>query len=233
MLCGIILVGEGAHMIKGIIFDLDGTLLNTIDDIADSMNFALKQHGFYEFVNDEYKYFVGKGVHQLVNAVLEDQTNDEQKKNKVLSAYLRKYAELQNNKTKPYPGIEALLIDLNLREIKLAVLSNKPDQDTQKVVKRYFPTVAFDAIFGAQDAFPIKPHPAGANAIVKRFDCKPNEVLYVGDTNVDMLTAQNAKLIAVGALWGFRTEGELRKAKANYIIQQPKELLDIIKEING
>lgn len=219
-------------MIKGIIFDLDGTLLNTIDDIADSMNFALKANGFYEYVNDEYKYFVGKGVHHLVEMVLDGQSRDEQKKQKVLSSYLKKYAELQNNKTKPYSGIEELLMNLNLKELKVGVLSNKPDADTQKVVKRYFPNVAFDAIFGAQDTFPIKPHPAGANLMVKRFDCKAEEVLYVGDTSVDMQTAKNAGLTAIGVLWGFRKEAELVRAKADYIIAHPREVLDILRELN-
>jgi phosphoglycolate phosphatase len=219
-------------VIKGVIFDLDGTLLDTVDDIADSMNFALKSNGFYEYVNDEYKYFVGKGVKNLVSMVLEDQTRDQKKHDKVLQMYLKKYAEIQHIKTKAYSGIDQLLIDLSLRGIQLAVLTNKPDGDSQKIVKRHFPSIPFEMIFGAHEGVPIKPNPTGALAILKRFELKPAEVLYVGDTNVDILTAQNAKIPSIGVLWGFRTRGELERAKADYIVAHPKEILEIIKEKN-
>jgi len=220
-------------MIKGVIFDLDGTLLNTIDDIADSMNFALRNFGFYEYVNDEYKYFVGQGVPSLVEAVLEDQTHDTRKKQHVQQTYLKKYAELQYNKTKPYPGIENMLIDMNFKNILIGVLSNKPDVATQQVIQRFFPNIFFDAVLGAREGVPIKPHPAGVKDILKKFDLRCEEVLYVGDTKTDILTAQNGKLKSVGVLWGFRTEAELVRANADYIISHPRELMDIIKELNA
>jgi phosphoglycolate phosphatase len=213
---------------KLVIFDLDGTLLNTIDDIADSMNKSLTQNGFKTYGIDEYKYFVGQGVKFLVESVLAMQPHTKEEWQKVHDDYMYYYGMWQKNKTKPYAGIIDLLNGLTEKGVRIAVLSNKPNHDTQKVISEYFPGISFSAVYGARPDRGLKPSPDGVNDILTELEIDKTETLYVGDTKVDMATAINSELTSVGVLWGFRTREELVKAQAQYIISRPDEILSLV-----
>ncbi|HHU80139.1 MAG: HAD family hydrolase [Bacilli bacterium] len=213
---------------KLVIFDLDGTLLNTIDDIANSMNEALTKNGFDPYPTNSYRYFVGQGVKILVDKVLANQKHTQEEWQKVYADYMHYYGMWQKNKTKPYQGIQELLLSLKERGTKVAVLSNKPHADTLQVVKEYFPDYEFACIFGARPHRQIKPAPDGVFDILQEVKVKKEETLYVGDTKIDMETATSADVTAVGVLWGFRDKEELVSAGANHIISEPQELLKLI-----
>lgn len=216
--------------IKAVIFDLDGTLLDTIDDIANSMNSALIKSHLAPYTTEDYKYYVGSGVDELVHRVLKNQSGDELLFQTVKSEYLLQYLHKQSENTKPYAGIMTLLDTLFSMGIKVSVLSNKPDPDTQLVIKHYFPNYPFFKVLGKLPSFEIKPNPASANEIVRLLQVSPKDVLYVGDTSVDMETAVNANLTPVGVLWGFRNKEELLQSGAKYIISHPSELIDIMEK---
>lgn len=216
--------------IKAVIFDLDGTLLDTIDDISNSMNEALIKYHLQPYTTEDYKYFVGSGVDELVQRVLNNQSADESLFQSVKTEYLHQYINKQSEKTKPYSGVMTLLDSLKSLDIKVCVLSNKPDRDTQLVIKFYFPDYPFFQVVGKRAGYEIKPNPASANEIVSLLQVRTDEVLYVGDTSVDMETAVNAKLIPIGVLWGFRKKEELIQSGAEYIISHPSEIIDIIEK---
>lgn len=215
--------------IKGIIFDLDGTLLDTLVDISEAMNYALRVNGFSEHPHEEYRYFVGSGVDVLIERVLKNTNATTSDFQNVKETYLKRYEQTQHNKTKPYEGILELINELTIRNIKLAILSNKPHADTLTVVNNYFDINKFIVIFGARKGVDIKPSPDSVYEILELFDLAKDEVLYVGDTDIDMKTANNAGLVSVGVSWGFRTPEELRKNNAKFIIDKPSDLLKIIK----
>lgn len=215
-------------MKRTVIFDLDGTLLNTIDDLADSMNLALTQHGFPEHPVERYKKFVGNGVAVLTQRAMADFPHTEAQEAAVLGDFRVHYARLQRNKTAPYPGIRMLLLDLNRRGVPVSVLSNKPHEDTGRVVRGYFPEISFFRIVGQSDTVPPKPDPTGVFGVLRDLGCEKEEVLYVGDSLVDMQTAKNAGLYAVGVLWGFRDREELEENGADTLIAEPHELLALL-----
>ncbi|MFH0993452.1 MAG: HAD family hydrolase [bacterium] len=214
--------------IKAVIFDLDGTLLDTIEDIADSMNRALSLFGFRTHDIAEYKLFVGRGVDVLVDCVLAKTAASEKTWNAVRKMYLKTYAEWQSRKTRPYHGIRATLAALKAAGIVVNVLSNKPDADTKAVISFYFPDRPFTHVIGQRPGYAVKPDPSSAIEIVASLGLAKEEVLYIGDTATDMLTAANAGLESVGVLWGFRDRQELETSGAVYLIERPEELLDII-----
>lgn len=215
--------------IKGVIFDLDGTLLNTLDDISDAMNYALQKNGFLPHKIDDYKYFVGSGVDVLVERVLTKYQATKEQKGQIKKDYIIKYEEVQKNKTRPYDGIRELIDYLKFKNVKLAVLSNKPHPDTLSVVDHYFNLKTFDIVFGQRKGVETKPNPIGVFDILDTLKIKEEEVLYVGDTDVDMKTAHAAGVVGVGALWGFRTAEELINANAQILISDPKDLIVHIK----
>jgi len=218
---------------RACIFDLDGTLLNTLDDLADSVNLALAESGLCPHPVQAYKKFIGNGVDMLIYRAAgcrsdsQKKPADDDKLQDIKRGFLRIYAENQRRKTRPYDGIVPLLSQLKSRGLRLGVLSNKMHPNTVEVVSFFFPGL-FDAVAGQRQGVPPKPHPAGAHALITELGVSADEVLYIGDSGVDMETAQNAGFVAVGALWGFRDEEELSGAGARYLISSPGELLALL-----
>ena len=211
--------------IKSIIFDLDGTLLDTLDDLADSMNRVLYELGFPQHPTDAYRYFVGDGIDILARRVLpEDKKNEKQVQNCV-KMMRQQYGSHWKDRSVPYPGIEEMLSALREKKIKINILSNKPDKLTQSMVSHFFSSWKFEEIRGAIDGVPKKPDPGGAILIAEKLELSSKEFLYVGDTNTDMETAQRAGMFAIGALWGFRTMQELQTSGAQALLEHPLDIL--------
>lgn len=212
-------------MKQAVVFDLDGTLTNTLRDISTAMNRALRLNGLDEYPEDAYRYMVGNGARILAErAVGERRELTEQ----VLHDYQSYYEKHTQDATRPYDGIPELLSALAARGLRLCVLSNKPHADTVNVVRYFFPDVPWSEIRGQMEGVPVKPDPAGALAIAEALGVKPEDCLYLGDTWVDMDTAVRAGMHPVGVLWGFREEKELREHGAERIIRRPLELLDAL-----
>jgi phosphoglycolate phosphatase len=214
---------------SAIIFDLDGTLLNTIDDLANSMNLVLEQHGFPVHPVEQYKLFVGNGMEKLTRRVLPSACTDENFIKSFLDEFQNQYGKTWHNITKPYPGIEKLLENLAARGIRMSVLSNKTDQFTQIIIDYFFGLSHFDFVFGARTGVPKKPDPIGALEIAKLSNSQPSEFLYLGDSGVDMQTANAAGMYALGATWGFRQPNELLENGAKKLIYNPSEIIDLIR----
>ena len=215
---------------KGIIFDLDGTILDTINDITDGLNGACDKCGLTHFTNEDAKYLAGSGVDVLVQRCLAKKNAsidlfDSFKKN-----YLESYEKCRANKTKVFDGLLEVLDELKENGIKMAVFSNKPDCDTQAIIKNYFKEGYFDIVLGKKDGVRIKPYPEGSYPILENFGLPKEEILYAGDTSVDMDTATNIGLDSIGVLWGFIKEDELREHGAKFIISNPKEILKIFEK---
>jgi phosphoglycolate phosphatase len=212
-----------------IIFDLDGTLANTIEDIAWSMNSALEHAGFPPVAPEKYPALVGRGIQQLASAVLPYAARAQAAALASMAAQL--YAENPLVRTKPYPGIIQLMPELKRQKVKLAVLSNKPDPITQQVIDGLFPAGTFSRVRGAVPELPCKPDPAGVWEILDELEKTPRETIIVGDSEVDMETAHAANCHALAVTWGFRERHILEAAGAERIIDQPEELLALIKAV--
>ncbi len=209
------------------IFDLDGTLLDTITDIASSVNEILKKHALPSHSIQEYKYFVGSGFDTLVRRAVPKEIEGERfirLRDEMKNNYRNKYNDL----TKPYEGIIALLKELNSRKINIAVLSNKPHEFVKPTLDAYFEGIHFDLMLGARQGIPIKPAPQGVFNIFEALNVDKSECIFIGDTAIDIQTGVSAGVDTIGVLWGFRTEDELLKAGANHIVSHPKEILDYI-----
>ena len=216
-------------MNKLVLFDLDGTLINSIDDLADSTNYALQQCGLPLHTVDEYKYFVGNSVDPLIRRALPEEEKENQELfDRVKKIYLSYYAAHSKDKTRPYPGISDLLSRCNKAGVLVAVVSNKPDDITADVVRYYFPQIHFAATMGPKEGIPKKPDPAGVREVLRITGIALEDALYVGDTWVDMQTAQNSGVQSCGVLWGFRTRQELVENHADFIAANAAELAEII-----
>jgi len=213
---------------KAIIFDLDGTLLNTLDDLGNAMNRVLSGMGFPTHTIDEYRSFIGDGVEKLIKRALPEKNRNEITVHTCIEAFLEDYHKNWNVNTRPYEGIPALLDALKEQGLKAAVLSNKPDDTTNLCVNELLPRWRFDAVLGHRDGNPHKPDPAGALEISMRLNIPPEEFLYLGDSGVDMETATAAGMFPVGVLWGFRDAEELRKSGAQALISHPLEALNLL-----
>ncbi|NJD04223.1 MAG: HAD family hydrolase [Ruminiclostridium sp.] len=213
---------------KAVLFDLDGTLLDTIDDLSDSANAVLAASGFPTHKTEAYKYFVGDGVRELIARALPESHRDKVTIESSLAAMRLEYRMRWADKTRPYKGIPQLLDALVENNIKMAILSNKADEFTQLIVKKLLPGWKFEAVFGESPAIPKKPDPAGAFKISDLLGIPAGEFLYLGDTNVDMKTAVLAGMYPVGALWGFRKPDELVEGGARVLIPIPEALLDLL-----
>lgn len=216
-------------MIKGLIFDLDGTLLNTIKDIGDSVNAMLEDYGFKTHSIDEYRLMVGNGFNDLIYKALPSSAS-ENKQLEGLEKFLYYYNLNYMNSSLPYDGIVELLKELEKRGIKLGVNSNKREDYTVSLLEAYLKDIHFIKVVGQKDQ-PKKPDPLGARQIIEAMGEKEEEVLYVGDSKTDMLTAKNANLRSIGVLWGFRDEKELLLSGADYIAKEPLDILKIIEEL--
>ncbi len=210
---------------QAVLFDLDGTLLDSLDDLADAMNEALGQLGFPPHPSSAYRYFVGDGVEELAARALPEGHRDQ---TTIIQCFQRMraiYRHRWNVKTRPYPGIPELLNGLTERGLKLTILSNKPDEFTRAMVEYYFASWPFSLVAGQKEEVPRKPDPAGALAIAEHLGIAPERFLYLGDTNTDMKTARAAGMFPVGVLWGFRGAEELRANGAEILIESPLDLL--------
>ena len=215
------------------LFDLDGTLLDTLDDIADSMNRVLAAHGFPVHGLDKYRYFVGDGARTLVTRTLPESERAPRFVDACLDEYRADYGLHWKDKTRVYPGIPELLDGLTARGVKLTVLSNKPHDATVKCVEAFLPRWRFDVIRGQLDGTPHKPSPAGAQAVARKLGIPCAEFLYLGDTATDMQTACAAGMFPVGALWGFRPAQELADHGARVLIARPEDALLMQPEVVG
>lgn len=213
---------------KAVIFDLDGTLLDTLDDLSDSMNAVLSASSLPVHAAEAYKYFVGDGVRNLVKRALPEHLRDDLTIEKHLSEMQKEYGKRWADKTKPYEGIPELLDALKEKGVRLTILSNKVDEFTKLVVEKLLPGWKFDLVLGERKSVPKKPDPSGAFEIAKELDMPVGEFLYLGDTDVDMITANAAGMYAVGALWGFRKADELVNGGARILIPKPQTLLDLL-----
>ena len=215
-------------MYKTVVFDLDGTLLNTIDDLADAGNRVCAARGWPQHTVEEYKYFVGNGIPKLVERFSPPEARTPAILADTLAAFQADYGAHLRDKTAPYPGMPALLARLKAAGVQLAVFSNKADPLARQVVADYFDAALFDAVRGALPGVPTKPAPQGTLALMQAIGADPAATLYVGDSNVDVDTAHNAGLPCCGALWGFRTRQELTDAGAEHLAADAEELWNVI-----
>jgi len=215
-------------MYKTVIFDLDGTLLNTIDDLADSGNRICAARGWPQYPVEQYKYFVGNGIPKLVERFSPPQARTPECLAGTLAAFEAEYAAHMEDKTAPYPGMPALAGRLREKGIQTAVLTNKKDELAQQVVAKYFGEGAFAMVRGALPGVAPKPAPGGTRALLEALGADPAATLYVGDSNVDVQTAHNAGLPCCGVLWGFRTRDELAEAGAEFFAADAGELEQVI-----
>ena len=215
-------------MYKTVVFDLDGTLLNTIDDLADAGNRVCAARGWPQHTVEEYKYFVGNGIPKLVERFSPPEARTPAVLADTLAAFQADYGAHLRDKTAPYPGIPALLARLKAAGVQLAVFSNKADPLARQVVADYFDAALFDAVRGALPGVPTKPAPQGTLALMQAIGADPAATLYVGDSNVDVDTAHNAGLPCCGVLWGFRTRQELTDAGAEHLAADAEELWNVI-----
>lgn len=213
---------------KAVIFDLDGTLLDTIDDLADSMNFVLNSKGYSQHEVHKYKYFVGDGMKNLVKRALPHDIS-ESVHEECHRLMQERYAISWSNKSTAYSGVPELLDYLQDNNIKMCILSNKPHRFTVEMVNKLLNKWSFDVVFGEREGINRKPDPAGALEIADILKLSPSDILYLGDTNTDMITANNAKMNAVGVLWGFREKDELVEHGAKFILEKPQDLIKIIE----
>lgn len=219
-------------MIKAVLFDLDGTLVNSLEDLATSVNFALHKWGFPTHSTEDYRYFVGNGMKNLIERTLPAEHRDTESYNSVFDSFYNHYSAHFADKTAPYDGIKELLSELKKRGIKIAVVSNKAHEMTLTVVRKLFGE-CFDIVYGKCEGYPVKPDPALALRTIKELGVTAEECVFAGDSGMDACTAVNIGCPGIGVLWGFRTKEELLENGAVYTVHTPKEILDVIDELNG
>lgn len=214
-------------MIQLAIFDLDGTLLNTIEDLAAATNHALEQCGFPIRNLEEYNGFVGNGIRKLFERALPEGEKTETNIERIKACFLPYYDSHNTIHTRPYEGIGEVLSQLKEKGIELAVASNKYQKATESLVRRYF-GAKFTVVLGQRDNIPVKPDPAIVNDILRETGVSAENVIYIGDSAVDMETARRSRIPSIGVTWGFRSEEKtLRENGANYIARTPADILEI------
>ena len=211
-----------------VIFDLDGTLLDTVADLAASTNYALERCGFPTHETAAYKLFVGNGINKLFERALPDGAKNEENILTIRRYFIEYYNHHNSELSVPYPGIKELLGSLQSKNIQLAVASNKYQQATTELIQHFFPNINFAAVFGQRENVPIKPNPAIVNDILAITGTDKKDVLYIGDSGVDMQTAQNADIDAMGVTWGFRPRAELEQFVPKYIVDDTAKIIEII-----
>ena len=208
-----------------VIFDLDGTLLDTVADLANATNQALEQCGYPTHPVESYYQFVGNGINKLFARALPAEHSDEENVLRIRSLFVPYYNAHNADCSRPYPGVVELLRTLEKKGVRLAVASNKYHEATLKLVRHFFPDIHFAAVYGQRDGVPIKPAPDVVFDILQDTGVSKEETLYVGDSGVDMLTACHAEVESVGVTWGFRSEEELREHKATHVVHGAEEIL--------
>jgi len=215
---------------QAIIFDLDGTLLNTLDDLTVAFNIACSQFGCPPSNRKEYKQLVGNGARYVIVTRFKKHHISEEHIEQALRIFREAYRSTELSQTHPYPGIVEVLNALSETPIKLNVLSNKPHQDTVQCIRQFFNIRQFEVVLGHQENNPLKPDPTSAKEIMKQCGVPCHRGLFVGDTSVDIETAHHASMYAVGVTWGFRTQTELEQCGADTIIQKPDEIIKLCKD---
>lgn len=215
-------------MYKCAIFDLDGTLLDTIEDLAIASNYALELQGYPTHEVEKYKHFVGDGRYKLIERILPEGDRNKETIDKVVEDFDEYYGNHMIDKTKPYEGIIEMLDELKKSGIKLAVVSNKPDYFAGEVVKTFFGN-RFDVVFGHREGYKTKPDPRTVLDVIKHFGFEKDECIYIGDSDVDIKTARNANVKSIGVVWGFRGLEELKSEGADFLVQKSRDIVEIIK----
>lgn len=213
---------------SAVLFDLDGTLLDTLDDIADAVNAVLRRLGQAPHPAEAYKRFVGDGMVELVERAFPPECRERETPARLIAAVRSEYGLHLDKRTRPYPGVPEMLDGLRSRGLALAVLSNKQQEFTERSVRTLLPRWEFRAVRGASPGRPLKPDPAPALEVARSLGALAAQVLYLGDTSTDMRTAVAAGMFPVGALWGFRDADELLGAGAKELVREPPEVLGLI-----
>ena len=214
-------------MFRNVIFDLDGTLLNTLDDLGDAGNYACRQMGWPEHPIEAYRYFVGNGIEKLVERFTPPQYRTPEQLRAAYEMFMPYYNEHKEDKTVPYDGIPEILLRLKQAGVNIAVLTNKAHHLAGPVMERYFPGV-FPFVQGALPGKPTKPDPALLHELMERMGANAEDTIFVGDSNVDIQTAKNGGLIGCGVLWGFRGRDELLAEGADYLVETADQLAELI-----
>lgn len=218
-------------MIKGVIFDLDGTTLNTLDDIIDSFNATLEEAGYEARSRETIRLGVGRGFRILVDRVLPE-VKDEKERERLALCYHENYAKRYDCKTRPYEGIRELLEKLQDEGLRLAVDSNKSDAFVKSLIYKNFPGIEFSDVMGSLPDYALKPDPGRALKIIENMGLNREDVIYVGDSDIDMKTAVNAGILPVGCLWGYRDRKTLLENGAAFLAEKPEDIYELIKEKN-
>ncbi|VAW41574.1 Phosphoglycolate phosphatase [hydrothermal vent metagenome] len=213
---------------QGVIFDLDGTLLDTLEDLAFAANSTLAAFGFPQHQTADYRYFVGEGLNILMRRIIPPSAVSGEMVQNCMKKFSEIYKECWNIHTVPYRGVPEMIAGLSAAGVKLAVLSNKPHAFTQICVKSFFPNHPFLYVYGQRDGIAKKPDPAGALELAARMKLSVDNILYVGDTATDMQTGNRAGMKTIGVEWGFRDREELEKNKAWKIAAAPAEIVSYV-----
>lgn len=213
-----------------VVFDLDGTLVNSLADLAISVNYALKQAGLSAYEIERYKTFVGNGREKLVERAMGEAYSDVELREIVKKCFDEYYGEHCNDNTEAYPGCGEMLESLSAAGVKTAVLSNKPDEFVEKILKKIYPNHKFDIAWGKKPGYKTKPDPQALDEIIKTLGADKSECLYIGDSDVDIYTAKNAGVDILGVDWGFRGRDELVSAGAEMVVSSAYQITEYINE---
>ena len=214
---------------QAILFDLDGTLLDTLGDIGDAVNRVLIKRDYPTHPTPAFRYFIGDGAEMLIRRALPEGERSQSNVERCLAAFLEDYAQNWNIKTRPYHGIPEMLNELANLGLKMAILSNKPHPMVVRCVEAFFKQWRFQAVQGHSGQYPKKPDPSGALTIAQQMTVNPGDILYLGDSKTDMETATAAMMIPIGAAWGFRPAGELLQSGCRFLAQNPLDVLNYVK----
>jgi len=223
---------KNKQTIKAVFFDLDGTLLYTLPDIAAVVNHALRKYGYPALPVEEYRYLVGWGLEYTVTKALGNGGADPKLREKIISAMKKEYFRHPVRRSEVYDGVKEMLGELRRQGILMAILSNKEDSITQKVVQRCFGEFDFIAVQGSSAEVPPKPDPTGLQNLLYAAGMDLREVIFVGDTTVDMETARRLGVKAIGVSWGYRSAAELEEAGADRIINSPSEIIELVPVVS-
>ncbi len=216
--------------IKALLFDLDGTLTNTLDDLADAVNYALRFFGFETHSTEKYRYFVGNGMSKLIERATPEENRDAETLSSVKEKFYEYYNLHSTDKTRAYDGISEALAEFKKAGLKTAVVTNKDDAAAKTIVNRFFPD-CFDFVIGASDNIPKKPDPTIVRVAMERLSVSADECVFIGDSCVDIETAKNGGLYSVGVAWGFRPRSELIEYNASSIVDTAEELVSLINNL--